>query len=63
MGDHIPLRTLMPNRKRIQNKIVTYHNYFRTKVIPRASNMLKMVRFKYVYINKKKKKINKKLIN
>lgn len=50
MGDKIPLKSLMPNRIRVQTKIVTYHNYFRTKVIPRASNMLKMVRSKYVIL-------------
>ncbi|KAF5306398.1 hypothetical protein FQA39_LY08907 [Lamprigera yunnana] len=42
MGDKIPSSALLPNRRQLQNKIVLYHNYFRTKVIPRASNMLKM---------------------
>lgn len=43
MGDQIPFKGLMPNRKRVQRKIVFYHNYFRSSVIPRASNMLMMV--------------------
>lgn len=46
LGDRIPYRALMPHRKRIQKKIVLYHNYFRTKVIPRAANMLRMVRLR-----------------
>lgn len=54
MGDKIPLKSLIPHGKRVQKKIVLYHNYFRTKVIPRASNMLKMVRAKYVKIMQKK---------
>lgn len=44
MGDIIPLKALNPNRKRVRDKIVVYHNIFRTNVKPAASNMLKMVR-------------------
>ncbi|RZC22658.1 cysteine-rich secretory protein 2-like [Asbolus verrucosus] len=42
MGDRIPLRAIMPTRRQIQTKIVLYHNIFRTRVIPKAANMLKM---------------------
>ncbi|KAK5646647.1 hypothetical protein RI129_005111 [Pyrocoelia pectoralis] len=42
MGDKIPNSALLPNRKPLQNKIVLYHNYFRTRVVPRAANMLRM---------------------
>ncbi|CAH1368353.1 unnamed protein product [Tenebrio molitor] len=41
-GDKIPLRAIIPNRRKIQKKIVTYHNFFRTKVVPKAANMLRM---------------------
>ncbi|XP_076271287.1 cysteine-rich secretory protein 2-like isoform X1 [Rhynchophorus ferrugineus] len=42
MGDLLPFRSINPQRKRIQNKIVLYHNYYRAKVKPLSSNMLKM---------------------
>lgn len=42
MGDRIPHSALLPNSRPLQRKIVLYHNYFRTKVIPRAANMLRM---------------------
>ncbi|XP_015836142.1 cysteine-rich secretory protein 2 isoform X2 [Tribolium castaneum] len=42
VGDKIPLNAIMPNRRKMQRKIVQYHNYFRTKVVPRAANMLRM---------------------
>ncbi|ENN77221.1 hypothetical protein YQE_06051, partial [Dendroctonus ponderosae] len=42
MGDHLPLRAITPERQRVRNKIVMYHNYFRSRVEPKASNMLKM---------------------
>jgi hypothetical protein len=44
-GDRIPHKRLLPNNGLIQRKIVTYHNYFRSRVQPPAGNMLKMVRF------------------
>lgn len=43
MGDRIPFKALMPNRKYIQKKIVAYHNYFRGNVMPKARDMLRMV--------------------
>ncbi|CAH0557855.1 unnamed protein product [Brassicogethes aeneus] len=42
MGDLIPFRSLSTHRKRIQDKIVLYHNFFRTQVSPPAANMLRM---------------------
>lgn len=45
MGDHLPFRAITPERLRVRNKIVMYHNYFRSQVEPKASNMLKMVGF------------------
>ncbi|KAJ8939245.1 hypothetical protein NQ318_015203 [Aromia moschata] len=42
MGDIIPLRALGTHRRKIQQKIVLYHNFFRSSVQPSASNMLKM---------------------
>lgn len=44
MGDKIPLHTLIPNTKELQKRIVTYHNYLRSRVIPKAANMLRLVR-------------------
>ncbi|CAH1960260.1 unnamed protein product [Acanthoscelides obtectus] len=42
MGDKISLTSLDPRRMRVQQKIVIYHNAFRSKVRPTAANMLKM---------------------
>ncbi|CAG9771976.1 unnamed protein product [Ceutorhynchus assimilis] len=42
MGDRLPFRAISPERQRVRNKIVMYHNYFRSRVEPRAGNMLKM---------------------
>lgn len=43
MGDILPYRAISPERQRVRDKIVMYHNFFRTKVQPKAGNMLKMV--------------------
>lgn len=43
MGDILPYRAISPERQRVRDKIVMYHNFFRTKVHPKAGNMLKMV--------------------
>ena len=43
-GDRIPTRVLTPSNKKVQRKIVLYHNFFRTHVKPSAANMLVMVR-------------------
>ncbi|XP_030027005.1 cysteine-rich venom protein TEL1 isoform X2 [Manduca sexta] len=40
--DQIPENALSPKRAVVRRKIVTYHNFFRTKVRPTASNMLMM---------------------
>ncbi|XP_063932035.1 cysteine-rich secretory protein 2-like [Zophobas morio] len=42
MGDKIPFKAIFPNNRRIQRRIVRYHNSFRTRVIPKAANMLRM---------------------
>lgn len=42
-GDRIPTRVLTPSNKKVQRKIVIYHNFFRTRVTPTAANMLVMV--------------------
>ncbi|XP_018576803.1 serotriflin-like [Anoplophora glabripennis] len=42
MGDVISLKQLSPNRKKVQQKILLYHNFFRSRVKPAASNMLRM---------------------
>lgn len=39
----IPDGALEPHRAVVRRKIVLYHNFFRTKVRPTASNMLLMV--------------------
>ncbi|XP_046987912.1 cysteine-rich secretory protein 2-like [Schistocerca americana] len=41
-GNKIPTRALVTTGKKVQRKILLYHNFFRTKVSPPASNMLKM---------------------
>ncbi|KAH0564101.1 hypothetical protein KQX54_009268 [Cotesia glomerata] len=41
-GDKIPTRVLTPSNKKVQRKIVLYHNFFRTHVTPTAANMLVM---------------------
>ncbi|XP_051166851.1 cysteine-rich venom protein DIS1-like [Leptopilina boulardi] len=41
-GDKIPSRVLMPSNKKVQRKIVLYHNFFRSHVNPPAANMLAM---------------------
>ncbi|CAG9098837.1 unnamed protein product [Plutella xylostella] len=40
--DKIPYIALSPQRATVRRKIVLYHNFFRTKVRPSASNMLLM---------------------
>ncbi|XP_060516924.1 cysteine-rich venom protein natrin-2-like isoform X2 [Cylas formicarius] len=42
MGPALPFAAISPARERVRNKIVAYHNFFRSKVKPLASNMLKM---------------------
>lgn len=42
-GDNVPLRMISTKLKRVQRRIVMLHDYFRTKVLPPASNMLSMV--------------------
>ncbi|KAL7304087.1 cysteine-rich secretory protein 2-like [Trichogramma pretiosum] len=41
-GDRIPRRVLDPSDKKVQRKIVLYHNFFRSRVDPPAANMLVM---------------------
>ncbi|KAF7996968.1 hypothetical protein HCN44_005245 [Aphidius gifuensis] len=41
-GDKIPTRVLTTSNKKVQRKIVLYHNFFRTRVNPPAANMLTM---------------------
>ncbi|CAD7086125.1 unnamed protein product [Hermetia illucens] len=41
-GDKVPNKLLSPRLRRVQQRIVMLHDYFRTKVIPSASNMLSM---------------------
>ncbi|GLV37876.1 uncharacterized protein CBL_06422 [Carabus blaptoides fortunei] len=42
LGDEIPNGALMPHNHQVKRKIVLYHNFFRGRVVPPASNMLKM---------------------
>lgn len=49
MGDQISLKALSPRRRLVRDKIVYFHNYFRSKVQPIASNMLKMVS-EYIFL-------------
>ncbi|XP_011505879.1 PREDICTED: cysteine-rich secretory protein 2-like [Ceratosolen solmsi marchali] len=41
-GDRIPRRVLTTSDKKVQRKIVLYHNFFRSRVDPPAANMLVM---------------------
>ncbi|XP_058804919.1 cysteine-rich secretory protein 2-like [Phymastichus coffea] len=41
-GDRIPRRVLTTSDKKVQRKIVLYHNFFRSRVEPPAANMLVM---------------------
>ncbi|KAL7645437.1 UNVERIFIED_CONTAM: hypothetical protein RMT77_003823 [Armadillidium vulgare] len=41
-GNKLKLRSLEPGKDKIQKRLVQYHNFFRTKVSPPASNMLAM---------------------
>ncbi|XP_075214826.1 cysteine-rich venom protein-like [Lycorma delicatula] len=41
-GDKIPQKSILPTSKKIQHKIVSYHNLFRSLVQPPASDMLAM---------------------
>ncbi|XP_077286062.1 serotriflin-like [Arctopsyche grandis] len=41
-GDKIPNKALNPIYSKVMKKIVLYHNFFRSKVEPKASNMLTM---------------------
>lgn len=42
-SNKIPENALSPQRAIVRRKIVLYHNFFRSKVRPSASNMLMMV--------------------
>lgn len=44
-GDKVPHRMISTKLKRVQRRIVMLHDYFRTKVLPPASNMLSMVSY------------------
>ncbi|XP_068226914.1 cysteine-rich secretory protein 2-like [Palaemon carinicauda] len=41
-GSKLRLKSLAPGKYRIQKKLVQFHNFFRSKVKPEASNMLAM---------------------
>uniref|UniRef100_A0A1B0DQX0 Uncharacterized protein n=1 Tax=Phlebotomus papatasi TaxID=29031 RepID=A0A1B0DQX0_PHLPP len=41
-GDRVPAKLIAPHLRKVQQRIVMLHDYFRTKVIPPASNMLIM---------------------
>ncbi|XP_063700143.1 cysteine-rich venom protein-like [Culicoides brevitarsis] len=41
-GDRIQNRHISPRMRRVQNRIIMLHDYFRTKVRPKAANMLRM---------------------
>ncbi|XP_042866363.1 cysteine-rich secretory protein 2-like [Penaeus japonicus] len=41
-GSKLRLKSLEPGKYRIQKKLVQFHNFFRSKVKPEASNMLAM---------------------
>lgn len=41
-GDKVPINLINTNNKRVQQKIVNVHNYFRSRVKPPAANMLMM---------------------
>lgn len=42
-GEKVPNRLISPRMRRVQRRIVMLHDFFRTKVVPPASNMLSMV--------------------
>ncbi|KAL1496938.1 hypothetical protein ABEB36_007986 [Hypothenemus hampei] len=42
MGEKLPFAAITPKRQRVQDKIIMYHNFFRSIVEPKAGNMLKM---------------------
>ncbi|XP_017785761.1 PREDICTED: cysteine-rich secretory protein 1-like [Nicrophorus vespilloides] len=42
MGDRLSMAKVHPFKHPIKRKIVMYHNQFRARVVPRASNMLRM---------------------
>ncbi|KAG8227049.1 hypothetical protein J437_LFUL013232 [Ladona fulva] len=41
-GDRIPIKMLSPANRKVQRKIALYHNFFRSRVTPPASDMLSM---------------------
>ncbi|XP_071445506.1 cysteine-rich secretory protein 2-like [Hetaerina americana] len=41
-GDRIPVKLLTPANRKVQRKISYYHNFFRSRVSPPASDMLSM---------------------
>lgn len=42
-GERVPNRLISPRLRRVQRRIVMLHDFFRTKVVPPAANMLSMV--------------------
>lgn len=42
-GEKVPNRLISPRVRRVQRRIVMLHDFFRTKVVPPAANMLSMV--------------------
>lgn len=44
-GDKVPQRMISTKLKRVQRRIVMLHDYYRTKVLPPAANMLSMVSY------------------
>lgn len=42
-GEKVPNRLIAPRLRRVQRRIVMLHDFFRTKVVPPAANMLSMV--------------------
>lgn len=42
-GDKLPAKVISPRARKVQRRIVVLHDFFRTKVVPPASNMLSMV--------------------
>jgi len=42
-GEKLHYRYINPRNKRVQRRIVMLHDFFRTKVVPPAANMLSMV--------------------
>ncbi|XP_039433109.1 cysteine-rich venom protein-like isoform X2 [Culex pipiens pallens] len=41
-GDKLPTKVISPRTRKVQRRIVVLHDFFRTKVVPPAANMLSM---------------------